>query len=139
MSDQHLQRQDDGDSGVVTVALVAVAAGLAAVLGFYACLLIPFRIGGHLVPIAVLVAVLTTAGIPQILFRMRVPTVGAALPLAAWLVVIAAMSWTRPEGDVILPGGGGSGATSYAVMGGGALAGLLSLGWRALRSSTPAE
>jgi hypothetical protein len=120
----------------MTTALILVAVACAAMLALFACLLVPFRVGGHLVPIAILLAVLTTAGIPQALIGARVPVLGAAAPLAAWLVVVTAMSYAKPEGDVVLPGNGGEGAISYAVMGGGALAGIVSLGWRALRPSS---
>lgn len=121
-----------GDSGWVTAALIVVACGCSAMLALYACLLVPLRLGGRLAPIAVLLAVVTTAGIPQLLLRLRAPIWGAALPYLVWLAVVFYVSQGTSEGDVILPGGGGTSYVAYGVMLLGFLAGIVSLGWRSI-------
>lgn len=121
------------DSPLVTAALILVACGCTAMLALYACLLVPFRIAGTLVPIAVVLAVVTTTVIPQILLRNRVPLWGAGLALLAWLAMVGFVSRTTPEGDVVLPGAGGASWVAYGVMFGGMLTGVASLSWQSLK------
>ncbi|HEV7204581.1 MAG TPA: hypothetical protein VGN18_08200 [Jatrophihabitans sp.] len=110
-------------AGVVLLCLCAV---LAAVLE---ALLVPLYAGSVVVPIAVVAALVTNVAFPR-MARVLVPsTIAAALPLVAWLVVIVVFGVvTRPEGDVILPGGSGAVHwVSYGVMLGGALAGTITV------------
>jgi hypothetical protein len=107
------------------VVLVAACAALAGLLELF---LVPLYTGSTLVPIAVLMALASNAGLPR-LSRAIVPsTAAAAAPFAAWLVVVVWIGLTtRPEGDVVLPGGGGLQWVGYGVLLGGALAGTVTL------------
>lgn len=107
------------------VAVVCLAAVLAAVLE---ALLVPLYIGGVIAPIAVLMAVASNIALPNLAYRLVARPLAAGLPFAAWLVVIFAFGVVaRPEGDVILPGGGPEEWVSYGVMLGGALVGTITV------------
>jgi hypothetical protein len=55
-------------------------------------------------------------------------TFAAVLPFALWLVVIFAIGLSpRPEGDVVLPGGGGVQWVSYGVVVAGFVAGVVTV------------
>ena len=105
-------------SGVVLLCLGAVLAGL------LESLLTPLYAGTHVVPVAVLAAVVSNIAVPRLSCTL-VPTLLATfLPFLAWLVVLIGFGIVaRPEGDVILPGGAVQ-WVSYGVMLGGALAGV---------------
>lgn len=107
--------------GVVVLCLCAVLAGV------LECLLTPLYAGSHLVPVAVLAAIVSNVALPR-LARTLVPNLlGTGLPFLAWLVVLVVFGvMARPEGDVILPGGSVQ-LVSYGVMLGGALAGVITV------------
>lgn len=107
------------------VALLCLAAVLAAVLE---ALLVPLYIGGVIAPVAVLMAVASNVALPNLAHRLVARPLAAGLPFAAWLVVIFGFGVVaRPEGDVILPGGGPEEWVSYGVMLGGALVGTITV------------
>jgi hypothetical protein len=112
--------------GVAGVLLVCASSALSAVIEM---LLVPLYAGAVLVPVAVLLAVGGNIVLPR-LARVLVPTGRATLaPFAAWLLVVLVVGlFPRPEGDVIIPGGGGAVQwTGYGVLLGGALAGTLTV------------
>jgi hypothetical protein len=113
---------------VLDWAAVVLVAACAALAGLLELFLVPLYAGSTLVPIAVLLAVASNACLPR-LSRAIVPSTGAAVvPFAAWLVVVVGIGLTtRPEGDVVLPGGGGVQWVGYGVLLGGALAGTVTL------------
>jgi hypothetical protein len=119
------------------VVLVAACAALAGLLELF---LVPLYAGSALVPIAVLVGVASNACLPR-LSRAIVPSTAAAVaPFAAWLVVVIWIGLTtRPEGDVVLPGGGGVQWVGYGVLLGGALAGTVTLVLSAPAPQRPAR
>lgn len=106
------------------VVLVCLCAALAALLE---ALLTPLYVGGHLVPVTILAAIVSNVAFPR-MARTLVPRLAAtALPFLAWLVVLIGFGVVaRPEGDVILPGGSVE-LVSYGVMLGGALAGVITV------------
>lgn len=109
---------------------VALVCGVAALAALFELFLVPFYIGSVLVPIAVLFAVVSNAVLPR-LSRALVPTTAAAvLPFAVWLIVVIAIGFfARPEGDVVLPGGGGAEWVGFGMLVGGAVAGTITLVW----------
>jgi hypothetical protein len=127
--------------------LTALAVGALVGSGILSALLelflIPLYSGATLVPICVAFAV---CGNVLLLYlgRELCPQNGWRLaPFAGWLVTIVVFAlFTRPEGDVVVPGGGGALEwVGYGVILGGALAGtvaavLLSPPPRATRQPT---
>lgn len=109
--------------GVVAVALCGAAAALLEVL------LVPLYAGSVVAPVAVVLALASNLVLPRMARRIVSTTLAAVLPFLAWLAVIVFFGvLTRPEGDVILPGGSGALTyVGYGVMLGGALAGTISV------------
>ena len=111
--------------------LTALALGALVGSGILSALLemflIPLYSGATLVPICVLFAV---GGNVLLLYlgRELCPDNGWRLsPFAGWLITVVVFAlFTRPEGDVIVPGGGGELEwVGYGVVLGGALAGTI--------------
>jgi hypothetical protein len=100
-------------------------------------LLVPLYAGKTLVPITVALAVLINVALP-LLARSIVARGAAALaPFAAWLLVVVVVGmFPRPEGDVILPGGGALEWVGYGVLLGGTVAGTVTI---VLSGSRPAR
>ncbi|HEV7193829.1 MAG TPA: hypothetical protein VGN35_11570 [Jatrophihabitantaceae bacterium] len=109
----------------VGVALVCGSAALAALIELF---LVPLYAGSVLVPVAILLAVAGNVLLPR-MGRALVPkALAAVLPFVAWLIVVVAVGFfTRPEGDVVLPGGGGAEWVGLGVALGGALAGTVTI------------
>jgi hypothetical protein len=91
-------------------------------------LLVPLYAGKTLVPVTVVLAVLINIALP-LLARSIVPRGSAAFaPFAVWLLVVVIIGlFPRPEGDVILPGGGALEWVGYGVLLGGTVAGTLTV------------
>jgi len=90
---------------------VLAAAWLALVEVFW----LPLRVGGFLVPVSVLAAVLGNLMLVGAV-RRRTGSGGAAvLPAVTWLAVVVPAMIQRPEGDLIIIGG--SGATGTVNLG----------------------
>lgn len=110
-------------SGVVLVCLCAMLAGL------LEALLVPYYVGSVIVPIAVVGSLASNVLLPRLARTLVPSTFAAALPFVSWLLVVVVFGvLSRPEGDVILPGG--PGAVQYVVYGvllGGALAGTITV------------
>jgi hypothetical protein len=107
---------------------VLVVCGCAVLAGLLELFLVPLYSGSTLVPVTVLLAVASNVLLPR-LSRALVPsTIAAVLPFLLWLVVIFAIGLSpRPEGDVVLPGGGGVQWVSYGVVVGGFVAGVVTV------------
>lgn len=107
------------------VAMVCLCAAASAVLE---ALLVPLYAGGVVFPIAVVFALAGNIVLPRLALVFVPRTLACVLPFVSWLVVIVVFGISaRPEGDVILPGGGTLQYVSYGVMLGGALAGTISV------------
>jgi hypothetical protein len=100
---------------------------LGVLTALYEVMFVPIRMGTVLVPVAVVLAVGTNIVLPYLSHRLTGSVAGALPPVIAWIVSVGALSSTRPEGDVLLPGGGGVQFVSYGVLLGGLLAGLLTV------------
>lgn len=113
---------------VVGVVLIAVCGGFAALLE---ALLVPLYIGSVIAPIAVLLAIMTTAGLPRLADALISTAPARLAPFVTWLLVMIVFGvLTRPEGDVILPGAPRAAEyVTYGVLLGGALVGTVTIVW----------
>jgi hypothetical protein len=104
--------------------VVGVSGALA---GFVETLLVPFYLGSVIMPIAVVLAIISNVVLPR-LARTLVPSTRAAVvPFLTWLIVVVGFGViTRPEGDVILPGGSLQ-WVSYGLLLGGGVAGVVTI------------
>jgi hypothetical protein len=109
-------------AGLVLVCAVALLAALLEVL------LVPLRSGTVFVPVTVLFAIFGNIALPRaghVFASGKGPMVA---PFAFWLIAVVGLSLTtRPEGDVLVPGGGGDQWVFYGVLLGGAVAGVSSI------------
>ena len=106
---------------------VATLAGSGILSALVEMFLIPLYSGSTLVPIAVAFAVFGNIALLY-LGRELMPDTGWRLaPFAGWLLAVVVFAlFTRPEGDVIVPGGGGELEwVGYGVVLGGAVAGTI--------------
>lgn len=100
---------------------VLVACGL--LTGLLESMLVPLYHGSSKVPVAPVLAVLTNIGLPLLARRVADRLLPVALPFVGWLVAVLALGFvTRPEGDVVLPGGSLQ-WVAFAMIIGGTLAG----------------
>jgi hypothetical protein len=94
------------------VAAVVVACWLALV----EILWLPLRVGGVLVPISVPAAVVGNLLLVRVAHRLSRSRVVAVLPAVVWVVLAVAASQPRPEGDLLLTGGGATGFVDMAFL-----------------------
>jgi len=99
----------------------AVAWGLVAVLvaGWLALVEVfwlPLRIGGVLVPLSVLAAVVGNLLLVAAAHRLSGSRVVAVLPALVWLAVAVAAMIRRPEGDLVMTGGGAAGTINLGFL-----------------------
>ena len=94
------------------IVAVLVAGWLALVEVFW----LPLRIGGVLVPLSVLAAVVGNLMLTTAAHRMSGSRVVAVLPALVWLAVAIAAMIRTPEGDLILTGGGATGTINLAFL-----------------------
>ena len=108
--------------GAVLVLVVAV--WMAVVEVFW----LPLRVGGVLVPASVVAAVVANLLMPRLALRLSGSRLVAALTGVAWLVVIVAGMIRRPEGDLLITGGGATGVVNLAFLLCGVLAAAYAVG-----------
>ncbi|MEO8888639.1 MAG: hypothetical protein ABI301_01650 [Jatrophihabitantaceae bacterium] len=108
--------------GILVLCAVGV---LSAVLDV---LLIPLRSGRVLIPVAVVLALAGNLVLPRAA-RIFLDTTGAMVSVfLAWLLPVLVLSLLpRPEGDVLVSGGGGDQWVFYGVLLGGAVAGTATI------------
>jgi hypothetical protein len=113
----------------------------AVVVGAWAALVevfwLPLRVGGVLIPLSVVVAVVANLLIPGAVLRYSGSRLAAVLPAVTWLVVAVAGMIRRPEGDLVMTGIGAAGVVNLAFLGLGVLAAAFSVG-RVLGGGRPA-
>jgi hypothetical protein len=114
--------------GPGTVALGGLAVVVAAWLAVVEVLWLPLRVGGVLVPVSVVAAVVGNLLLVGAALRLTGSKVVAALPAVTWLVVVVAAMARRPEGDLLLVSAGALGLVSTAFLLLGVLAGALAVG-----------
>jgi hypothetical protein len=128
-----MSRLDDSRAwGWVGVALLC---GCAVLSGLLALFLVPLYAGSVLVPVAVVVAVASNVALPRLARTLVETTAATVLPFVFWLLAVIIVGvLPRPEGDVVLPGGGGGLQwVSYGVLLGGALAGTVTVAMSGVR------
>ena len=76
---------------------------LTVLLALWGAFLVPFRLGGALVPVAWAVALLGNLALGRAGARLA-GTTGALVPGLVWLGLVFALSSRRTEGDVVVPG-----------------------------------
>lgn len=103
---------------------VVVAGWLALVQVFW----LPLRVGGVLLPLSVVVAVVGNLLLPAAALRVSGSRLVAVLPAVAWLVVAVGAMVRRPEGDLVMTGGGATGVVNLAFLMIGVLAAAFSVG-----------
>lgn len=96
--------------------------------GVLEVLFVPLYVGSVLVPVVVLFAIGGNVLLPY-LGRTLVPTsAGTLAPFLSWLIPVLGLAlFPRPEGDVLVPGGGGQQWTFYGLLLGGCVAGFISI------------
>lgn len=112
------------ESRWITVLGTALCVGSAALAALVEVCLVPLYVGAHLVPVTVLLTAATNVGLPLVVRWLGAGSFVPFLPVAAWIATVIGLSLPRPEGDVLLPGGGGQGTVGIAVLLVGAVAGI---------------
>jgi len=124
------RREDPAASpvSVVSVAGLLLVCGCAVLAAVIEVLLVPVYAGSTPIGIAVVLALVSNIVLPRMAFAAVPRALAAAAPFVLWLVVAFLFGvYGRPEGDVILPGGGSVQWVAYGVLLGGALAGTISV------------
>jgi hypothetical protein len=94
------------------VLAVLVAGWLAVVEVFW----LPLRVGGVLVPVSVVAAVVGNLLVVRAARWLSGSGVVALLPAVAWVVVVVAAMIRRPEGDLLIVGGGDTGVVNLGFL-----------------------
>jgi len=106
------------------VLVLAAAVWIALVEVFW----LPLRVGGVLVPVSVAAAVVANLLLPRLALWLSGSRLVAASTGVAWLVVAVASMIRRPEGDLLITGGGASGVVNLAFLLLGVLAAAFAVG-----------
>jgi hypothetical protein len=112
--------------------VLAVAVWMALVEVFW----LPLRVAGVLIPVSLVAAVMANLLLPRLALRLSGSRLVAGLTGVAWLVVVVAGMIRRPEGDLLITGGGATGVVNLAFLLCGVLAGAFAVG-RALGGPLP--
>jgi len=119
------------------IAAVVVGTWLALVEVFW----LPLRVGGVLVPLSVVAAVVGNLLLVGVAYRWSRSRVVAVLPALAWLAAALGAARRRPEGDLVIVGTGALGYVGLAFLLVGVVAAAFAVG-RVLaspRRRTPAD
>jgi hypothetical protein len=104
--------------------VTVLAAWLALVEVFW----LPLRVFGVPVPVSVVAAVVGNLLLVGLAARLTGSRLGAVLPAVVWLVVAVGASLRRPEGDLLLIGGGVLGFLSLTFLLAGVVAAAFAVG-----------
>jgi hypothetical protein len=85
-------------------------------------------VGGVLLPVSVVAAVGANLLLPRLALRLAQSRLVAGLTGVAWLVVVVAGMIRRPEGDLLIVGGGATGVVNLAFLLCGVLAAAFAVG-----------
>jgi len=107
-----MTRRGTGWGVLGAVAGTLLAGWLALVEVFW----LPLRVGGVLVPVSVVAAVVGNLLIVGAVRRVTGSGLAAVLPAVAWLVVVVPAMIRRPEGDLIIIGGGATGVVNLSFL-----------------------
>jgi hypothetical protein len=111
---------------------VAAAAWLALVEVFW----LPLRVGGVPLPLSVVMAVVGNLLLVDQAMRRTGSRLVAVLPAVVWAVVSVAAAIRRPEGDLVIIGGGAIGVVGLVYLLAGVVAAAFAVG-RVLASPRP--
>jgi hypothetical protein len=89
---------------------------------------LPLRVGGVLVPVSIVVAVVGNLLLPTAALRLSGSRLVAALAVVPWLVVAVAAMVRRPEGDLVMSGSEALGVVNLTFLMLGVLAAAFSVG-----------
>jgi hypothetical protein len=89
---------------------------------------LPLRVGSVPAPVSVLAAVVGNLLLITGAHRLSGSRMVAVVPAVVWLAVAVAASIRRPEGDLVLIGGGAAGAVNLAFLLLGVLAAAVAVG-----------
>jgi hypothetical protein len=112
----------------VVLGWAVVAVAVACWLTLVEILWLPLRIGGVLVPVSVVAAVVGNLLLVDGAHRLSRSRAVAALPAVVWLVLALVASQQRAEGDLLITGGGASGYVNLAFLLFGVVAAAIALG-----------
>ena len=115
------------------VASYAVVLVLTVLLTLWGAFLVPFRVGGVLVPLSWVVAAVGNVGVALLGSRLA-GSLGAAVPGLLWLGLVATLLPRKTEGDLVLPG-------TYVALGYllvGAVASAIAYGYASARARSAA-
>jgi hypothetical protein len=101
---------------------------LAAWLAVVEVLWLPLRVLGVPVPVSVVAAVVGNLLLVGLAVRLTGSRSAAVLPAVVWLVIAVGASLRRPEGDLLVVGGGVLGVFSMAFLLGGVVAAAFAVG-----------
>jgi hypothetical protein len=105
-----------GRRAVSLVGWAVLAVVLSGWLALVEVFWLPLRVGPVPLPVSVLAAVTGNLLLVSAAHRRSRSRVVAVLPAAVWLVVAITASMRRPEGDLVLTGGGLAGAVNLAFL-----------------------
>jgi hypothetical protein len=112
---------------VVACALSGILAAIITVL------LTPLYWGSVIVPVSIVLAIAANIALPMLCRRLGASPIVSALPFVLWLIAVVVLGTSRPEGDVLLPGGSGAQAwVTYGMLAAGALAGGVTMARQAV-------
>ena len=115
--------------------LAGLVTGLLA--GVVDVMFVPLYVGSTPLYLAVLITVVGNVVLPLVGIAASGRTVGGVMPLLGWLAVVVVLSTSRPEGDVLLPGGTSLQYVTYGMLLGGVLAGIVTVAVAATRRAQP--
>jgi hypothetical protein len=119
------RRQRLGVLEITGVVMCCVSAVLAALISV---LLTPLYWGSVLVPVSVVVAIASNLSLPRVSRQLGGSMIFAVLPYGIWLISVIVLGMSRPEGDVLLPGGSGAQPwVTYGMLLAGGIAGGVTL------------
>ncbi len=101
---------------------------LTVLLALWGAFLVPFRVGGALVPVSLVIAVVGNVLVGRAGARVA-GSAGAVVPGLLWVGLTLVLSGRRAEGDVVVPGS----AVGLAFLLAGALASAVAYGAAVLR------
>ena len=103
-------------------------------LALWGAFLVPFRVGGTLVPVSWVVAVVGNLAVGRAGARLAGSS-GAVLPGALWLLIVLVLSSRRSEGDLVVPGT----TVGLVFLLAGAVASAVAYALAVLRPRTPGD
>jgi hypothetical protein len=106
----------------------ALLCGVGVLSALLEVLLIPLRAGSILIPVTLLFAIGGNMALPRLARVLLDTTAAMVSAFLAWLLPMLILSlMPRPEGDVLVRGGGGEQWVYYGVLLGGAVAGVATI------------